>query len=53
MSSSFEFVVMLIFAPMLDSCVDASGLSFDAQALRRDDALAGALLAVEDRSAAV
>jgi len=34
-------------------CVDASDLSFDPQALRRDDALAGALSAVEDRSAAV
>ena len=32
---------------------DASGLSFDAQALRREDALAGAVAIVEDRSASL
>uniref|UniRef100_A0ACD5VNA9 Uncharacterized protein n=1 Tax=Avena sativa TaxID=4498 RepID=A0ACD5VNA9_AVESA len=35
------------------SLSDAGGLSFDAQALRRDDALEGAVAAVEDHSASI
>jgi len=42
-----------VFDPCMGSCADAGDLSFDPQALRRDDALAGAVSAVEDRSAAV
>ena len=34
-------------------CTDAGDLSFDPQALCRDDALVGAVSAVEDRSAAI
>lgn len=38
---------------IVKSLSDAGGLSFDAQALRRDDALAGVVVAVEDRSASI
>ena len=34
-------------------CIDAGGLSFDAQALRHDDALACAVAIVEDRNASI
>ena len=37
----------------MNLCTDAGDLSFDPQALRRDDALAGALSAVEDHNIAV